>query len=248
MKHILEGSEFSDVSRIHTDRGSEFYNRLVKDYLKNKNMILYSVSSYEIKAAIAERVIRTLKNKIYRYLTSENTLKYIDVLPQIVKSYNSSPHGGLGNNLSPVEVHNFRDPNLIKKQFHYMYKDGIPKKKDRSIALAVDDSVRLSDSLRASKFKRGYDTQNTIEIFRIRSVDKSQNPTVYYLKDLADEDIDGVFYRDELTPTQIPDTFPIRILGKKKINGRIKYRVTWVGYPEKFITYVDASDVEKLKK
>ena len=51
------------------DKGSEFYNRSMKSFLKNNNMEMYSTHK-EAKSVVAARFIRTLKNKIYKYMTS----------------------------------------------------------------------------------------------------------------------------------------------------------------------------------
>jgi len=65
---------------------------VLKKYLEEKKIILYSTYSQEIKSALTERTISMLKGKLYRYLTLKNTLKYIDVLPDIVNAYNEGIH------------------------------------------------------------------------------------------------------------------------------------------------------------
>ena len=54
--------------KIWVDKDSEFYNRLIKSFLKNSNVEMYSVQNEE-KCVVGERFIRTLKNKIYNYMT-----------------------------------------------------------------------------------------------------------------------------------------------------------------------------------
>ena len=48
---------------------SEFYNSSVKKWLKDNNIEIYSIQN-EVKSVVAERFIRTLKTKIYKYMTS----------------------------------------------------------------------------------------------------------------------------------------------------------------------------------
>lgn len=209
-------------------------------------MLLYYTYNDDIKASLVERAIRTIKAKIYRYLTTRNTKRFIDDLPNLVMSYNAANHRGLGSNLSPKKVHALTSFKAIKDQWWKMYKDGVKKKKPSSSRLTVEDTIRISDSLRKSKFRPGYQIQNTQEIFKIRSIDDTQHPTVYFLKDLNEEDIEGTFYRDELTPTQLPEIFPINIISKKKIGGRIRYLVSWVGYPENFNAHVWEDEIERI--
>lgn len=245
LKNVLETPEFKNISRILTDRGSEFYNKLVAAYLREKKIKLYSISSYEIKAAIAERVIKTLKQKIYKFLTSRNTLTYLGALPGLVNNYNNSVHRTLGE--TPYHVHTLRDTNKIDRLFYKMYKN--PKKTRDKItpSLAVGETVRLSDALRQSVFRKGYKIQNTLEIFRVKSIDRRQEPIVYILEDLNGEQIQGIFYREELTPSILPSVFPIDIIKKKKEKGRTKYLVSWRGYPSSFNAWVDSSELTKLR-
>ena len=51
------------------EKGSEFYNRSVKSWLEKNDIEMYS-THHEGKSGVAERFIRTLKNKIYKYMTS----------------------------------------------------------------------------------------------------------------------------------------------------------------------------------
>lgn len=50
----------------------------------------------ESKANHAERVIRTMKNLMYRYFLKKRTYRYVDVLQYLVTSYNQRPHRSLG--------------------------------------------------------------------------------------------------------------------------------------------------------
>ena len=65
-------------NKIWVDKGSEFYNSSFKKWLQG-NDIMYSTHN-EGKSVVAERFIWTLKNKIYRYMTSISKNVYIDKL------------------------------------------------------------------------------------------------------------------------------------------------------------------------
>ena len=239
LKTILESGYFDNLSRLNSDEGREFYNHHVQQLLKSKGITLYSVSSREIKASIAERLIRTLKSKLYRYMTHNNTKRYVDVLPDIIESYNNSIHSSLGNKQTPLQVHNLTDLDAIKRQFFHMYKKSRFIQNKVSSSLNIGQYVRIADEHRNSIYRRGYTIQNTIEIFKVRNIDKSQNPTVYYLEDLNGDPITGVFYREELTPTQLPEFFQLDILKSKTVGKRKKYFVRWRGYPESFNSWID---------
>lgn len=246
LKSVLESDEFDGVKKINSDLGKEFYNKQVLSYLKSKNITLYSVHSIEIKASIAERVIRTLKSRIYRYMTHNNTFKYVGVLNNIVESYNNSPHRGLGNNQTPSQIHGLFNNDEIILQFNRMYKKDCQTKKRIISGLAVGETVRISDSERNKPFRRGFKIQNSIEIFRIRKIDKSYYPTVYYLEDLKGDEIEGVFYRQEIIPCQLPEFYNIDIIKSKVIRGKKYFLVRWKGYPEQFNSWIEESNVKKL--
>ena len=54
------------------------------------------------KSVIAERFIRTLKNKIYKYMTSISKNVYIDKLEDIVNEYNNAYHRAI--KMKPIDV------------------------------------------------------------------------------------------------------------------------------------------------
>ena len=69
-------------NKIWVDKGSEFYNNSFKKWLKDNDIEMYSINN-EGKSVVAERFIRTLKNKIYKYMTSISKNVYIDKLDDI---------------------------------------------------------------------------------------------------------------------------------------------------------------------
>ena len=78
-------------NKIWVDKGSEFYNNSFKKWLKDNDIEMYSIHN-EGKSVVAERFIRTLKTKIYKYMTSVSKNVYIDKLDDIVAGYNNSYH------------------------------------------------------------------------------------------------------------------------------------------------------------
>ena len=70
------------------DQGGEFYNKFLKRFLKINNIEMYSTYN-EGKSVVAERFIKTLKKKIFKYMTAVSKNVYFDVLDDIVK-YNNT--------------------------------------------------------------------------------------------------------------------------------------------------------------
>ena len=87
--------------KIWVDKGGEFYNSSFKKWLKDNDIEMYSIHN-EGKSVVAERFIRTLKTKIYKYMTSISKNVYIDKLDDIVNEYNNTYHRTI--KMKPVDV------------------------------------------------------------------------------------------------------------------------------------------------
>ena len=89
-------------NKIWVDKGGEFYNRSMKSRLeKNIDIEMYSTHNEE-KSVVAERFIRTIKNKIYKYMTSISKNVYIDKQDDIVNNYNNKKHRTI--KMKPTDV------------------------------------------------------------------------------------------------------------------------------------------------
>ena len=87
---ILDNSK-RKPNKIWVDQGSEFYNNVFKKWLKDNNIEMDSTYN-EGKSVVAERFIRTLKNKIYKHMTAISKNVYFDVLDDIFDKYNNTYH------------------------------------------------------------------------------------------------------------------------------------------------------------
>ena len=97
---ILDGSN-RKPNKIWVDQGSEFCNNSFKDFLKINSIEMYSTYN-EGKSVITERLIRTLKNKIFKHMTAISKNVYFDVLDDIVNEYNNTVHRTI--KMKPVDV------------------------------------------------------------------------------------------------------------------------------------------------
>ena len=88
-------------NKIWVDKDSEFHNNSFKKWLQDSNNAMYSTHN-EGKSAIAERFIRILKNKIYKYMNSISKNVYIDKLDDIVDEYNNTYHRTI--KMKPIDV------------------------------------------------------------------------------------------------------------------------------------------------
>ena len=176
---------------IWSDKGKEFYNRQVKELLKENDIELYSTENEE-KSSVVERWIGTMKQHMYKYFTANETFKYYDILNSLVKNYNNTVHSSI--KMTPVFASKLENELTVYKNL-YPEKSEKPKK----AKFKVGDRVRISK--KKGKFEKGYTTRWTREIFVIEKV-LNTNPITYKIKDLKDEEIKGSFYEQELQITE----------------------------------------------
>lgn len=213
---------------LQSDCGTEFKNSLVQNYLK-KLKIKFFTTHNQVKASIVERFNRTLKTKMWKYFTEFNTKKYIDVIDDLVFSYNHSWHRSI--KMEPSSVNQSNRDQVLKN----LYGD-LSTLKAKPARFKIGDTVRISKQ--KMHFEKGYEQNWSREIF---TVDKIiyRIPVVYKLKDLLGEEIKGTFYEAELQKVIDTGIYPVeKVIKKRKRRGNTEYFVKFLGYPEKFNTWV----------
>ena len=100
---------------LQTDKGTEFTNRVFQKFLKEHDVHFFTTYNEETKPSIVERFNRTLKTKMWKYFTHRETLTYVDVLPDIVESYNHAVHRTIG--IPPAEV-TWANQTMVSKRLY----------------------------------------------------------------------------------------------------------------------------------
>jgi len=222
---------------IQTDKGGEFTAREVKRFFKSHGINYYTTKNPDTKAAVVERWNRTIKTRMWRYLTHHNSYRYIDVLDDLVKAYNNSRHRTI--KMAPVEVN---DENVLEVWYNMQPR----RAKKVKPKFKVGDTVRITKEKRF--FQKGYETKWSEELFTINRVISHARP-VYELADLRGEVLDGYFYEPELQLVRVTKDrlYKIDKIVGTKGKGRSKlYLVKWKGYPSQFNSWVPASELVRL--
>ena len=204
-------------NKIWVDKGSEFYNASFKKWLQGNDIVMYSTNN-EGKSVVAERFIRTLKSKIYKYMTSISKNVYIDKLDDIVNECNNTYHTTI--KMKPIDI---KDNAFINTDKETNDKD--PKFK-------VGDRVRISKY--KNIFAKGYTPNWSEEVFVIKKV-KNTVPWTYVINDLNGEEIMGTFYEKELQKTN-QEEFRIENVIKRRGD---KMYVKWKGCDNSFNSWID---------
>ena len=139
----------------------------------------------EGKSVVAERFIRTLKNKLYKHMTATGKNVYYDVLEDVVNKYSNTKHSTIKS--KRIDVKN-------NKRVY------IDEHNEKDSKFKVGDRVRISRN--KNIFAKGYAPNWSSEIFIADKINYTV-PYTYNLKNLNDEEIIGSFYDKELQKTKL---------------------------------------------
>lgn len=202
--------------KLQTDKGLEFINKQTQGLFRERNVRWFATEN-ETKAQVVERFNRTLKSKMWKYFTANNTKKWIDILNDLLKNYNSTYHRSI--KMKPKEA------SLVKNSAT-VYQNLFPEENDlrRKPRFHVGDTVRISKKY--GDFRKGYLPNFTTEVFVVSRVLETSPPT-YNLTDSNNEEIIGTFYEEEMVKYLSDKTYVIESVLREKGNRLL---VKWKGY------------------
>jgi hypothetical protein len=248
--------------QLCTDSGSEFKNKKFEQYM-NKEKIKHYFTRNELHSSGVERVIKSLKTNLMRYMQFSNTHNWVSVLEQFTYSYNASYHRTI--KMSPMSVTKNNAPELIQRlyieaceecgssksnQKHYSenkIKSEKKKIKRKNFKYKVGQQCRLSKIKLA--LTRQYHEYWTKEVFVIYKRARKGNYDIYFLEDLNGSKISGTFYPEELQPISIKEQHLWKIekvLKTRKYRGQKQSLVRWEGFTKHFDSWINSKDIENI--
>ena len=237
-------SEGRIPKRLRTDAAKDFTSEKFQKYVKGKGIVHFTTHN-EKQANYVERFIKTLKSKIYRYMVSQNSSRYIDVLQKIVDSYNKTWHSGIRS--EPINVTKENEKQLWW-QMYWPKEPYDPHKKKNVIKFSFKVGDRVRTTFVRHAFQREYDSKWTGEIFKVSRRYMRQDQPIYKLVDWYDKPMKGSFYQNELQKVDVSaqDMFKIEKVIKYKGRGNKREAlVHWLGWPKHFDSWIPASDITK---
>lgn len=223
IENIFKRSKPRLPKNLQTDRGKEFFNAIFKNLMQKYNINHYCTFSVK-KAAIVERVIRTLKSILFKRFSLQGTYKWWNILDEVTSEYNHKKHRTIG--MKPTDV------TSKTKLLVYDNLKISPKPK-----FTVDDVVRISKF--KSQFEKGYTPQWSTELFKICKTNLT-NPPTYLLQDFHNKQIQGCFYEPELQKVKYTDIYLVEKILRKKGNNLY---VKWLGLDKSHNSWIKNTDV-----
>lgn len=227
-ENIIERSKRKPTV-LWVDEGKEFYNKYFAQWCKQNKARMVS-SHGEVKSALAERMVRTIREQIWYRFTELNTRRWISFLPQIMKWYNSRKHRTLG--MSPEEA-------SLPKNAARVFAIVGPRRHPTSIADDRKEAFKIGDKVRIArikgKFEKGFMPNWSHEIFTVDRIIQDHDvtqPLMYGLRDNRGQMIHGGFYAAELQKVspKIADVRLVeKVLKKRTVKGHKEVLVKWLG-------------------
>lgn len=234
--------------RIRSDRGSEFTNAELRRYM-NRRGITHFFTNNELQANYVERVIKTLKSKLMRYLTDRNTNRWVDVIQEIVDSYNNTFHYGI--RATPAFIDASQEKRLWWQQ--YIPREKYDPQKRYQMRRRVQFAFKVGDMVRVNKvkkaFQREYGQKWTGEVFKIQRRFGLMRLPKYKLVDWANDPIDGTFYQNELQRVIVPPNtlFMVESILDRKIERGVSWvYVHYAFWPKKFDEWIREDSLEDV--
>ena len=228
----------SPPKMLWTDKGKEFVNKDMTALLQKHNVHLYWTENEE-KSCIVERWNRTIKRIMWKYFTRHQTGRYIDILSDMIKKYNSTYHRSI--KCTPTDA---RKPANYQHVFDALYNSKNPRVREKQTPkFKIGDKVRITKKKKT--FEKGYTTNWTEEIFTVVKVQPTI-PFTYKIEDTRGEEIQGTFYEEELQKTKQESLFRIeKVLRRRTRKDGVKeVYVKWKGYSNIFNQWIPETDIQ----
>lgn len=240
-------SEGRVPEKLQTDQGTEFENSTVGIYLHSMGVRQFATRNRQIKCAVVERFNRTLKGRIYKYMTANGTEEYLDVLDDIVESYNKTRHGVTKMRPIDVDLDDLDDRDRVFKNTYgftnlrELILHQVQRNKTIVPELHPGDLVRIS-KLRAT-FQRGFKPSWSDALYKVRNAISRFGKPVYELTDSSGHVLRKKFYIEELQKITKNMLNAAHILRTRERNGALQHYIQWsVNAPEDK-SWVNASDM-----
>ncbi len=231
---------------LKTDKGTEFTNAQVQALLRHHG-VEWQPALGTLKACVAERVNKTLQILLFKYLTENETFRYIDKLESMVQTYNTRPHTSL-RGMTPEEADRPANQARVQAVFHDRYAE-VAGARRRKVKFAVGDIVRVKTlSKKISPTNRSYAQQFSKEFFTVTRINRTLPIPLYYIRSMDTHDhIEGGFYAEELQRQRVDDDeWKVeRVIRRRTVRGVPMVYVKWMHFSPAHNSWVREADITR---
>lgn len=227
-------------SHLQTDAGKEFLNRRFQELLSDNLIHHFVARNTEIKCSVAERFNRTLKTKMWKYFTMTGRRRYVEVLPQLIDSYNNSVHRTI--KMKPLEVNSSNSRQVFFNTYGVWGTKDLHQHSKKKLKLEPGADVRIS--YQPGQFDKGFLPNWTDEVFRVKNISLTAKKPYIKLEDSNKEEIEGRFYPEEVQEIN-PGLWRIeKVLRKDKRRG---WFIKWLNHGPEFNSWIDPNSIVSLR-
>ena len=242
--HIESDPETRIFKELAVDAGKEFFNTKMSLVLERFAIHIQKTAGYN-KNSIAERANRSIQLLLYKYMTQNETLKYVDKLNELVATYNARSHRTL-NGLSPNEA-DLPENEVLVRGIHQQRFSSIKRATRFEIKkmFQVGDIVRIKQlSARISSLSRSYMPQYMSSYYIVREVDTRSPRVQFHIKAMdTNENIIGGFYRNELSAVK-GNVWKIEKILKSRGKGKnLQHLVRWANFSPDWDSWISSQDI-----
>jgi len=194
-------------------------------------------------ANYAERCVRTVKSKLFKYFTKTETVNWLSVLDEMADSLNSTIHSTTKMAANDITIKNEREV------YEKVYLPIELKREKEPIVFKFRRGDKVHISSKRGVFEKGYTPQFSQELFMI-AARLPTHPVRYRLKDLAGELLLGSYYEDEMLQAVVNDdsSYAIdRVIQRKTVKGEKLALIQWKHYSKKFNSWIPESEIRLYK-
>ena len=211
---------------LQIEKGKEFFNSNFQALMK-RHGIQHFASESEHKAAVIERFNHTIKTRIWTYLSDRGTVRWVDVIQDLIDAYNNSRYRTIG--MAPADV----QTNIENRLWVHLFGDG-----DTYLKPQIPEGTMVRASSHKTLFDKGYMpnwTKKHVTVSQAMQPRRRAKRRVYKLVDYNDEAVKDSWYPEELQEISDNQYRTEKVLQRRTLPDGIKELfVRWEGWAEKY--------------
>lgn len=200
-----------EINSITTDEGKEFNNNEFLEYCQNEEIDVFFVKGDSHKLGIVNRFHRTLKDKLLKHFTANDTVNWVDVIDKVIYNYNHTVNTGIG--IEPYKVNSFIEAEIISEK-----KDKTEKINENNLFINIGDKCRIKK--KDVLFEDKMTTKYSKTIYTIIKVNKNSVEVNHNNDNLTVKKTEIMIVRDNVEHIA-PDTHQKAVQIQAKQNNKI---------------------------